>query len=367
MRDDQRHKCLERIWTGFTRWIRPVAYTRFAIAMLAVGATLLSAGPWIASLIIAVSTALIPLDAATVTSLQQATAPDWVARVIGAILVISGVVFWHSEDRRERQRQSEQYSRDQQARDASFLLRVEPLRSGNYLLYSQRNADGLRVNDTKYVPNGRFDIELIVSIIAGASPISIASISITYYSRGCACVHGPLELYVYEYQSDKDIEILPSPQLQAIAVASEKKLVPELEIKAHGSMRLLCRQHLGTVFMDESPYYCEGGDIELEVAYRTHEDRANRNWKQVYSMTSGGDLEDVNRVRSVPRLSDESVDAALAAGVISNDDHSWIKQYRPSFRYMALCSNIVASNLDIDHERIEELNRRIEEGLREHD
>lgn len=334
-----------------------------AIAMMATGAALAGAGPWIVSLLVAIVIALVPMDTETWKLLERSIATDWIARGLGVLLILAGVVLWFVEHARERKRQEAERKREADALAASYVLKVEPEREGNWLLFSEPGPNGIRFGDTKYQQNGRFDLELVLNLVAGASTISITKVELTYYSQGCPCLHGALALFRYQRGGSKSALGTLPPELCEVSMSSDNSLVPELSLPAHEGARVMLHRRLGTVLPSDVPFDCDAGDIALAIHYRSRADRLDRVVHRKYRLTKQGELVDIDRIGDVPRLSDIRVQTAHDRGIINDEELGWLTQHDAIDRFLALRSETDADNLSIDRSRLRELNSKIENGF----
>lgn len=310
--------------------------TKFASLLIIAGLGLISSGNIFLAFLVAFAIRVFEFDEQVRGMLIESMNNSWLANGSGLSCILSGVLIWIWQIKLQLK---------------NDRPKISVTNDRNWIIFCRDHDD----QETKYTRNGLFKAEIEIVIMAGNSCASIESIDAVYYKNGCSV-----------YMSNRELKVrIPAPDSLASNVAyaplaiNGGDLEPPFELGENDRKTFLLALEMRPTLQSQAPVDCQEGEVAVAVKIRVHGQNQIVEFQRFFRYTKSGKFEDIEELSVPPTLNNTAISQAMALGKIDSNERDRLCVVSECERYMAVNSSTVASNLGLDHEWLQEVQRRI--------
>ena len=191
------------------------------------------------------------------------------------------------------------------------------------------NLNGLSFGDDKYLPDSSFSFHLSFHASCAGSSIKLLGFGVDYYADGLICAGG-----------DPSIKIdSASVEIDHDGTNFTRPILIE-----NGSSLAYSRRRCYPPLTGDVAGECDHGDIEVSYSYIADGLLCKVECTSHFRLQKDGQLTEIDRIRDVPKLTDDHLAHAVEEGRIDRDKADILLRYSSSARYRAARSNNSSSN-----------------------
>jgi hypothetical protein len=189
------------------------------------------------------------------------------------------------------------------------------------------NGQGMNVvllGINRHQPNAEFRFSTRFHFLVGDLPLTLLSFEGLYLAYGCHCLYGPPTLKI----GDTDIPF----------IEDMKTFMEPIQVAPNHAITIQHGRKMRPPLMSSSPSDCDEGDLEVTMSFSEQSRAEITTVESKFKFSPGGKLEEISKIRPVPRLDDDELEQWKIAGKLSAESFERLIKINPVYRYMGAVS-----------------------------